>query len=109
MRDRPPCTIPSGLRSGFVLVQFHRMVETLGDAFDAGWMVEVRCGRRRAGLKSVRACTGRQVLAPESMLWTHGRAFPVALLPDRLKCPSCGTRHVLVVWIAPGMPTRRTA
>jgi len=36
-------------------------------------------------------------------------AFPVALLPDRLKCPSCGTRHVLVIWIAPGMPTRRTA
>ena len=82
------------------------MVETLGDAFDAGWTVGVRCGRRRAGLKSVRACSSRQTLDLESMLWTHGRAFPVTLLPERLKCPSCGTRHVLVVWIAPHEPVR---
>ena len=78
------------------------MVETLGEAVVVGWRLQARCDRRRDGLKSSKPCLGLHELDLRSMLWTHGRAYPVGLLPTRLKCPRCGTRHVLAFWVAPG-------
>ena len=31
-------------------------IETIGQAYDAGWKLRVRCARRREGLKSKQAC-----------------------------------------------------
>jgi len=80
-------------------------VETLGQAFDAGWKLTVRCDRRREGLKSVRPCKpGRYVLDLETMLWTHGRACPLSWLNGRMRCPHCGTRHLFLLWAWPPNP-----
>ena len=68
------------------------MVETLGEEFDAGWQARVKCDRHRDGIKSSRSCPASMVLDLETMLWTHGRAYPIGRLSEYLKCPSCGNR-----------------
>ena len=82
------------------------MIQALGEAFDQGWQLRAHCDRRRDGLKSARACIGTMVLDLESLLWTHGWAYPAAQLPSRLKCPRCGSRQVLGFWVAPGSVLR---
>lgn len=83
------------------------MVDNLGQAFEAGWQLNVRCERRRAGLKSVRSCPGTQTLDLGTILWTHGAACPIGYLHGRLRCPKCGTLDVLVLWSTPGSVTRQ--
>lgn len=45
--------------------------------------------------------------------WTRGAAFPVSDLASRLKCPSCGSRRVALVFHMPKEPqavkAKRTA
>ena len=69
-------------------------VETLGDAYAAGWRVLARCaGRGRIDgptSRSSRECTYRHELDMESLVWTRGRDFPLARLEIRLRCPRCG-------------------
>lgn len=80
-------------------------VTTLGQAYDAGWRLTVRCNRRREGLTSVRPCItpfGSYAVDLKTMLWTHGRDCPLMWLDGRLKCPHCGTRHVFLLWSWPG-------
>ena len=63
-------------------------VETLGDAFNLGWRVHMRClddGMR--GLKHKRECGYRAELDMKTLVSTRGRAFPVARLAERLRCP----------------------
>ncbi len=91
-------------------------LENLGQAWDAGYQMRARCdwGKRREGLKSVRACGMRYELDVQTMLWTRGRDFPVSALSSRLKCPWCGSRFVAVTLIPPvgapsSMPVRLLA
>lgn len=78
-------------------------VESLGDAFDLGWRVTVRCthGRAEGATKSSRACVYRSALDMETLLWTRGRAFPLSRLESRLRCPKCGSRDVVVLFQPP--------
>lgn len=77
-------------------------VETLGQALDEGWTATVRCAwGRREGLKSVRECRERRDLDLNSVVWTRGRDFPLDMLPDRLRCPRCGSRRVRVMYTPP--------
>lgn len=82
------------------------MVETLGEALDAGWRLTVRCawGKREA-LKTVRECISRYELDLATLVWTRGRAFPLSSLESRLKCPRCGSQRVVVLFSPPAIPT----
>jgi hypothetical protein len=70
-------------------------VETLGEAYKAGWRAMARCaGRGRVdgpSSKSSRECTYRGELDVESLVWTRGIDFPVARLQERLRCLRCGS------------------
>ena len=37
----------------------------------------------------------------ETLVWTRGRAFPLSRLESRLRCPRCGSRHVVVLYQPP--------
>ncbi len=85
------------------------MVESLGDAWDYGWKITVRCAwGNREGMKRVRECMGTLNVDLETLIWTRGRAFPIASLSARMKCPMCGSRKVRVLLDAPkgGLPVR---
>jgi hypothetical protein len=53
------------------------MVATLGEAYDHGWRITLRCGwGRREGLKSVRGCNAALSADLGTLVWTRGRDFP---------------------------------
>ena len=79
-------------------------VETLGDALTGGWRVTVRCSDGRSESprsRSSRECGLRQELDMATLVWTRGRAFPLSRLESRLRCPRCGSRHVVVLYQPP--------
>jgi hypothetical protein len=80
-------------------------VQTIGEAYQAGWRIHVRCawGRREA-MKSVRGCLGKAELDLHTLIWTRGTAFPITSLEARLKCPMCGSRKVSVIFDVPSEP-----
>jgi hypothetical protein len=83
-------------------------VETLGDAYSLGWRVRVRCAHGRADdarRKSSRECGYRNELDLETLVWTRGRAFPLARLDARLRCPRCGSRDVVCLFEPPASVT----
>src|SRR5918997_6449104 len=89
---------------------FRSMVETLGEALDAGWQLTVRCAwGKREGMKTVRACIARYRLDLLTLVWTRGRAFPISSLETRLRCPQCGSRRVVVLFSPPKIPNVRAA
>ena len=78
-------------------------VETLGDAYSMSWRVRIRCLHDgREGLKHKRECGYRAELDIETLVCTRGRAFPLARLAERLRCPRCGCREVAVMFEPPG-------
>ena len=73
-----------GICSYFVLMDF----ENLGDVWQAGARLYVRCAKpRRDGLKSVRSCGEQLELDVRTLLWTRGKAFPISMLSSRMRCP----------------------
>ena len=55
--------------------------ENLGDIWQAGARLYVRCAKpRRDGLKSVRSCGEQLELDVRTLLWTRGKAFPISML-----------------------------
>jgi hypothetical protein len=77
-------------------------VETLGDAWRAGWRVKARCAAGgRAGLKSIRECHREYEPDMETLVWTRGAAMPLADLATRLRCPSCRSLRVNVAFVPP--------
>ena len=82
-------------------------VETLGEALDLTWSVHMRCLHDgKEGLKHRRDCIFRCELDLETLVCTRGRAFPLARLAGRLRCPRCGCREVAVMF---GPPRRAAA
>ena len=78
-------------------------VETLGDARRANWSLSAQCLGRDAGTKKgTRPCPMKIELDLPTLVWTRGRDFPLALLSERLRCPSCGCRKMLVYLKKPG-------
>jgi len=77
-------------------------VETLGEAFSAGWRVKARCAwGPRDGMKRVRECVYGGELDLQTLVWTRGRDFPLDMLASRLRCPRCGSRKVRVMFDPP--------
>jgi hypothetical protein len=85
-------------------------IETLGEAFSAGWGVTVRCAAGpRDGMKRVRECVYGGSLDLATLVWTRGQEFPLARLEGRLKCPRCGSRNVRVAFSVPPYARRISA
>jgi len=79
-------------------------VETLGGAKTQGRRVTVRWSYGRSEgprSQSSRECNYRKELERETLVWTRGRAFPLSRLESRLRCPRCGSRHVVVLYQPP--------
>jgi hypothetical protein len=86
-------------------------IETLGEAWSLGWRIYVRClDDGMEGLKHKRECGYKQYLDMETLTCTRGRAFPIAHIADRLRCPRCGCRKMAVMFSPPnnaGIAARR--
>jgi len=77
-------------------------VETLGEAWNMGWRIHMRClYDGREGLKHKRECGYRHELDMETLVCTRGRDFPLARIAERLRCPRCGCRRVAVMFGPP--------
>ena len=80
------------------------VVETLGDAFAAGWHLTARCAwGKREGMKSKRECHYTRELDLETLVWTRGPNFPLSSLDGRLMCPRCKSRRVSVLFQPPSV------
>jgi hypothetical protein len=78
------------------------VVETLGDAFAAGWRLTARCAwGKREGMKTKRECHYTRELDLETLVWTRGPNFPLSSLDGRLMCPRCRSRRVAVLFQPP--------
>jgi len=77
-------------------------VETLGEAFSLSWRLTVRCAHGpHDGMKRKRECVAGAKLDLETLMWTRGRNFPISRLESRMKCPSCGSRQVMIMFDIP--------
>src|SRR5258708_3454620 len=86
------------------------MIETLGEALDAGWRLTARCAwGKRDGMKSIRECQESFDVDLRTLVWTRGRGFPVARLASRMKCPRCNSRRVVILFDVPKTPTAAPA
>ena len=80
-------------------------VETLGEAWSLSWSIYARClDDGREGLKHKRRCGYKKWLDLETLVCTRGRDFPLARVAERLRCPRCGCREVMVMFEPPSTP-----
>lgn len=84
-------------------------IETLGDAFNNGVGVSIYCAEVPEGMKRRRACTFSAKLDMMSLVATRGRAFPMARLRERLRCPRCGGTRIRVFYEFPSMDDKLKA
>src|SRR5438132_6344378 len=76
--------------------------ETIGEALSYGWRVTARCAAgKQDGMHRHKECVYRAELDMETLVWTRGRAFPLAWLQTRLRCPLCGSREVVLLVLTP--------
>ena len=71
----------------------------IGEAHSLGWRVVARCAYSRTdgpSSKSSLECIYRKELDMETLVWTRGRTFLVSRLENRLRCPQCGLRQIVV-------------
>src|ERR1700760_1699764 len=77
--------------------------ETLGEAWNWGWRITMRClDDGREGLKHRKCCNYRLELDLRTLVCTRGRDFPLVKLSGCLRCPNCGCRDVAVMFSTPG-------
>jgi hypothetical protein len=79
---------------------------TLADARRSGMSVTAQCSgwtRDNDHLPSQR-CRERIRLDVNSLAWTRGMNFPLERLKERLQCPRCGSRKVIVLYTANPTP-----
>ena len=83
------------------------MVRTLKEAWLHGWKVRVKCDtidhRKEAHRNLSLSCHSSHELDMKTLVFTRG-ALPVSQLKERLKCPSCGSREILVFFEVPNEP-----
>lgn len=76
-------------------------METLGEAWRAGFQAHARCVDPQRPSKFTARCTWARDLDMTTLVATRGRDMPLALLNDRLRCPACGSRRVVVILMSP--------
>lgn len=85
-------------------------IETLGEAYRAGWSIKVRCAWGKGhSMKKVCECVSLGNLDMKTLVWTRGADFPLARLESRLKCPRCGSRRVAVMFDIPQNENKMSA
>jgi hypothetical protein len=78
-------------------------ITALGQAFDAKWGVRMQCQRgTHRGIVKIDECRYQASLCLLTLVATRGRAFPIARIADRLRCPNCGDMRVMVAFDVPG-------
>jgi hypothetical protein len=64
-------------------------VQTLGEAWHAGWQITARCDEeRRSWGKWHQPCVWQRPLDMVTLVATRGQDFPLKLVASRLRCPS---------------------
>lgn len=77
-------------------------LETLGDAWTYSVRVHMWCNEGHGdGMKRKRPCVYNRELDLPTLVCTRGRAFPIARLAERLRCPECGSRRIRVLFRLP--------
>ncbi len=80
-------------------------IETIGEAWQQSVRITARCAAgKREGMKSIRPCIYSYDLDLRTLIWTRGAIFPISMLASRLKCPSCGSRQVTLIFHMPREP-----
>jgi hypothetical protein len=80
-------------------------IETIGEAWQLDWRITARCAFGSSdGMRSIRSCIYQYDLDLRTLIWTRGASFPLSDLASRLKCPSCGSRRVALVFHMPREP-----
>lgn len=83
-------------------------IETLGQAYEAGWQISARCAHgKMRGMKSRPECHSHVELDMDTLLWTRGQGFPIDRLASRLKCPNCWSRRI-ALWLNSKANVNRT-
>lgn len=78
-------------------------IQTIGEAYQAGWGVRIRCARGDyQGIVRIDPCGFEAALDMQTLVCTRGRAFPLARLASRLRCPNCGEMRIQVLFDVPG-------
>ena len=78
-------------------------IETLGQAWRAGWQITARCDESRlAWMQKIQPCTWQRPLDVMTLVATRGDAFPLTMVASRLRCPNCGGRKITVLFHVPG-------
>jgi len=86
------------------------MIATIGEALDLGWRLRVSCALgKRSGMKSIPECNASIDVDLATLVWTRGRAFPIARLDSRMKCLRCGSRRVRIAFEPPPVARRALA
>jgi predicted RNA-binding Zn-ribbon protein involved in translation (DUF1610 family) len=78
---------------------------TLWEARKAGWIVALKCDRRREGLKSVKPCAGTFRLHLSTLISTIGPDVKLEELQRRVRCPGCGTDRFALQLTRPPEPS----
>jgi len=82
-------------------------VETLGQAWELGWRLRLRCLRGgHIGIVRIEKCDYHRELDLETLLATRGHGFPLSMLASRLKCPRCRGTRVSVIFEPPSLAKR---
>lgn len=88
-----------------------RKVETLGEAWEAGWSVSAVChgGMIDLGPKSHKKCDWKHELDMPTLLAAKGRKFPVCDLAMKVRCPRCGILGLRLMFYVPTGVDRKVA
>jgi hypothetical protein len=54
-------------------------------------------------------CRYQAELSLETLIWTRGRDMPLGGLRERLMCPRCGNRRVILIFDPPPVAARAPA
>jgi hypothetical protein len=87
-------------------------VEMLGEAWKLGWTCTAHCywlGPNKDGTRQHPWCDTRYSIDMLTLVLTRGERFPLARLPEVLKCPKCGFRKVRVFFQLPNNSNKKAA
>lgn len=77
-------------------------VETIRDAWQAGWKAKARClSKRHAKPKDTRDCSFSTEIDMTTLALTKGPNFPISMLGTRLMCPRCNGRVFAIMFEPP--------
>jgi hypothetical protein len=80
-------------------------ISTLGEAYSLGWGLRMKCRRGdHRGIVKIDACRFETELCIKTLVATRGRAYPLARIADRIRCPNCGDLGVMLAFDVPGSP-----